>query len=298
MIDLQERLQFQQISLEDASWAVPLLKNSGLNGCEFTFSTLYMWREYGKNRWARVGDTVFFRSDTPEMTFSPPVGGNFESGIALLRSYAHDQGAPLRLYGSAENLADRLEQAFPGQFDRRPSEPDFDYLYSREALATLPGKKYHGKRGHVAAFTKRYNWQYEAIDDGNLPDVLRMAEAWYQSREPLNASLRAEQQSIGDVLSHRKLLDVRGGLLRVDGRVAAFTFGAPVSSREFDIQVEKALSEYPGAYAVINKEFAARELDGFEWINRENDMGLEGLRKAKQSYHPARIIQKYICTER
>lgn len=298
MIDLQERLQFQQISLEDAAWAVPLLQNSGLTGCEFSFSTLYMWRQYGRNSWARAGDTVFFRSDAPDMTFSPPVGGDFAEGVELLRRYARDQGAPLRLYGSAENLADRLERAFPGQFTMRLSEPDFDYIYSREALAALPGKKYHGKRGHVAAFSKRYEWQYEEIDDRNLPDVLEMAQAWYQSREPMNASLRAEQQSLGDVLRHREALDVRGGLIRVDGEVAAFTFGSPVSPHEFDIQVEKALPAYPGAYAVINKEFAARALDGFEWINRENDMGLEGLRKAKQSYHPARLIQKYICTER
>lgn len=298
MINLQERLQFRPITIDDAARMVPLLENSGYTGCEFAFSTLYMWRRYGRNAVAQIDDTLFFCSRDPEVTFSAPVGGDFQENLQRLRDYAHDAGMPLRLYGSAENLTDRLEAYFPGEFLITPSEPDFDYLYNTADLAQLPGKKYHGKRGHIAAFSKQYGWQYEPITDNNLSDVLAMADIWYQTRDSLNDCLRAEREAIPEVLRHRHSLHVRGGLIRVDGRVVAFTFGAPVSAREFDIQVEKALPDYAGAYAVINRDFAARELSDFAYINRENDVGLEGLRKAKLSYHPARIIQKYLCIER
>lgn len=298
MIDLQERLQFKRLSIDDAPLLVPLLENSGYNGCEFAFSTLYMWRHFGRNTYALSGDTLFLASREPEITFSAPVGGDFCAGIERLRAYAHDRGIPLRLYGSPENLTDRLERYFPGQFDILPSEPDDDYLYNTADLTQLSGKKYHGKRGHIAAFSKRYDWQYEPLADNNLADVLAMAEEWYRSRGELTESLKAEQEGVDDVLHHREPLHVRGGLIRVGDRVVAFTFGAPVSPQEFDIQVEKALPDFAEAYTVINREFAAHALQDFAYINRENDVGLEGLRKAKLSYHPARLIKKYHCIER
>lgn len=297
MISLQERLQFNPVSIDDAAGLIPILQNSGYTGCEFAFSTLYMWRHMNHNSVARWGDAVFFRSDMPSPVFSAPVGGDFGENISLLRSWAHRQGIPLVLYGSAENLTGRLQQIFPGEFSIVPSPPDHDYLYNTSDLAELPGKKYHAKRNHIAAFSRQYDWRYEPIGEDNLPQVLKMAQEWYRTRQPLSDGLLAEQEALGDVLRHREILDVRGGLIRVEGRVAAFTFGAPVSPLEFDVQVEKALPAYPGAYAVINREFAARELSSFQWINRENDVGVEGLRRAKQSYHPVRLIEKYLCTE-
>lgn len=297
MISLQERLQFNPVSIDDAAGLIPILQSSGYTGCEFAFSTLYMWRHMNHTFVARWGDAVFFRSDMPSPVFSAPVGGDFGENISLLRSWAHRRGISLVLYGSPENLTERLQRIFPGEFSIVPSPPDYDYLYNTSDLAELPGKKYHAKRGHIAAFSRQYDWRYEPIGEGNLSQVLEMAQEWYRSRQPLSDGLLAEQKALGDVLRHREILNVRGGLIRVEDRVAAFTFGAPVSSLEFDIQVEKALPAYPGAYAVINREFAARELSSFQWINRENDVGVEGLRRAKQSYHPVRLIEKYLCTE-
>lgn len=298
MIDTQEDLLIRPVTLEDASWAVELLQSRHFNGCEFAFSTLFMWRDYNRNAVVEIGDSLFFSSQDPVLTFSAPVKGDFRTGIERLSAYTRRQGVPLQLYGSRENLVDELEATFPDRFLITPSEPDFDYVYNTADLANLPGRPYHSKRNHIAAFSKRYNWQYEPIDDRNLDDVLAMAEEWYRLREPLTDELQAERDNLPAMLRHRHLLQVRGGLIRVEGRVAAFTFGTPVSAEEFDVQVEKALPQYGGAYAVINREFAARELGDFRYINRENDVGLDGLRRAKRSYHPVRLIEKFICVEK
>ena len=108
--------------------------------------------------------------------------------------------------------------------------------------------------------------------------------------------LRTENCAIREVLRHREALSVRGGLIRADGRVAAFTFGSPINDKVFDIQVEKALPSFPGAYAVINQAFAST-LTAYPFLNRENDLDIEGLRKAKLSYHPAMVLEKYTCTQ-
>lgn len=297
MIDTQEDLQIRPLTLQDADWAVEWLQGRRFNGCEFTFATLYMWRDFSANRLVQAGDSLFFASVDPVLTFSAPVKGDFRAGIERLSRYTREQGLSLRFYGSRHNLVDELERTFPGRFTVTPSEPDFDYLYCTADLAQLPGKAYHSKRNHIAAFSKKYDWQYEPIDDSNLDEVLAMAEEWYRLRRPLDEELQAERDNLPDILRHRQRLQVRGGLIRADGRVVAFTCGAPVSPEEFDVQIEKALPDYAEAYTVINREFAARELGDFLYINRENDVGLEGLRRAKRSYHPVRLIEKFICEE-
>ncbi len=298
MTDTQETLHIRPLTLEDAAWGVELLQSRGFNGCEFVFATLFMWRDFNRNRLVEFGDSLFFSSEDPVLTFSAPVKGDFKAGIEALSAYTRELGVDLQFYGSRENLVEELEATFPGRFEIIPSPPDFDYLYRTADLATLPGKAYHSKRNHIAGFSKKFPWQYEPITDENLAEVVEMAERWYSRREPLTEELQAERENLPVMLKNRELLHIKGGLIRVDDRVVAFTFGAPVSGVEFDVQVEKALVEYPGAYTVINREFASRELTEYTYINRENDVGLSGLQQAKRSYHPVALIEKFICVEK
>ena len=136
------------------------------------------------------------------------------------------------------------------------------------------------------------------ITDANCADVVAMAREWCRLKgNCAEKSLQSENCAIREVLAHREELSVTGGLIRVDGKVVAFTFASPINDQVVDIHVEKALPDYAGAYTVINREFAARELSGYRYINRENDMGIEGLRKAKESYNPAILLEKFICVE-
>ncbi|MGI6264606.1 MAG: DUF2156 domain-containing protein [Acutalibacteraceae bacterium] len=302
MIDTSLRLRGRALTAADAGWAVPLLKSRGFDGCELTFATLFLWRDFYHNELVEADGCLFIRSRDPHdpgaISFSAPLKGDLQTAIPALRQYARATGRPLTLYGSRRNLTDELERLFPGEFALIPSPEDFDYVYKAEDLRDLSGRRYHGKRGHIAAFSKRYDWRYEPVDDGNLSEVLAAADAWYAAHRPLDASLAAEQNGLRDLLRLRQKLDVRAGLIRVDGNVVAFTCGAPVSDEEFDVLIEKALPDYADAYPVINRKFVAHELNGFRYVNRENDMGLDGLRQAKLSYHPDHLIEKFVCVDR
>lgn len=273
---LMTDLTFRPLVPEDAAWAAPLLMKSGRMGCEYSFTTLYMWRKLYHVRIAHAGEYLFVMSGPDgSQSFLPPIGPSLEEGLRLLKAHTDAAGIPLRLHGVEQWMLDQ----WGAVADVREHPEDFDYLYRTADLADLPGKTYHSKKNHIARFTREFPWQYEPLTDENLPDVLMMADRWCAEKGACQEDgLRTERCGIREVLKDRRRFSVVGGLIRVNGDVAAFSFGSPVNERVFDIHVEKALSRYPGAYAVINREFAAR-LTAYEYVNRENDMGLEGLRR-------------------
>lgn len=292
-------LQFHEPTIEDAAWAAPMLRQSGMKSCEFSFTTIYMWRQYYNNQIARYGNFLFIRSGDVEPLYLLPVGGDLREGIELLRQVAHDRSEPLLLFGGDADIKARIEAWYPGVFDWQPSPADFDYIYNADDLALLGGRKYHGKRNHIAAFNEAYRWTYETIDDSNCDEATAMICEWCRERGNCSdPGLRSERLSIREALKNRKALSLTGGLLRVDGKVIAMTMASPISDEVVDVHSEKALTAYEGAYAVINQEFVKRELQGrYRLINRENDLGIDGLRRAKQSYHPALLLEKYLATE-
>ena len=317
MLTTAKKLKFRAPTVEDAAWAAPLLRSCGYRACEYSFTTIFMWRNYYQNEIARCGDTLFIRSGETEPVYLLPVGGDLREGIALLREYAHEKGEPLLLFGADEERKGQIEGWFPGVFDWQPSENDFDYLYNTEDLVNLAGKKYHGKRNHIAAFSAANKWQYEPLTDENAGEVMEMVREWCRERGNCSdPGLKSERCAVKESLGNRDALSLKGGLIRGGGnglkdvanairaagdggKVVAMTLGSPISDEVFDVHVEKALPAYGTAYAVINREFAAHEILGrYALINRENDLGIEGLRRAKRSYQPVQILEKYLGTER
>lgn len=303
MLTTAQKLEFRSPTVEDAVWAAPLLRAGGYRACEYSFTTIYMWRNYYQNEIARRGDTLFIRSGETEPVYLLPVGGELREGIALLRDYAHERGKPLILFGADQERKEQVEGWFPGVFDWQPSENDFDYLYNTEDLVNLAGKKYHGKRNHIAAFSAANEWRYEPVTNENAGEVMEMVREWCRERGNCSdPGLKSERCAVKESLGNRDALSLKGGLIRVGGdggKVVAMTLGSPISDEVFDVHVEKALPDYGTAYAVINREFAAHEILGrYSLINRENDLGIEGLRRAKKSYQPVRILEKYLGTEK
>lgn len=289
---LTTALTFRRPTKEDAPSVSALLGESGKDGCEFSFTTLYMWRELYDTRLAVSGDYLLISSGSGDaQSFLPPIGPSLKEGLSLLK--AHVAGAPLRLHGVDEETLAALQEI--ADVTVVPSPDDYDYVYRTEDLATLPGKAYHSKRNHIAAFSRQFDWRYEELSDDNLSQVLEASKRWCQEKGSCrDHGLRAERCAIREVLSDRHAFGVCGGLILVGDEVAAFALGSPINDRVFDIHTEKALSAYAGAYAVINREFA-RRLTAYDYLNRENDMGIEGLRRAKQSYRPAILLKKYAC---
>lgn len=288
------QLDFRELTPEDAAWAAPLMQASGRMGCEYSYTTAYMWSRFYHVEIAREGDTIYLRSgQNGAFSFAVPIGLDPVEGVERLRAYTQERGYPLRLHGIDDAIKHRLEVHYGDRLVFEAHDEDFDYLYESTLLATLPGKNFHGKRNHIAAFSRKYNWQFEPITSDNVDEVIVLSEQWCREKgDCRDAGLDSERCAIRRLLQHRDRLSVVGGLIRADGKAVAFTLGSPISHDVFDIHVEKALSDYAGAYAVINREFA-RTLSAYRYLNRENDMGIPGLRRAKESYRPAIVLKKY-----
>ena len=195
-----------------------------------------------------------------------------------------------------------LEEFFPGQFTFTADRDGYDYLYEIDRLADLGGKRLHAKRNHINRFMENNpSWTYEEITPESLGECLAMDKEWY--RRSLSREGEAEERDLGDegvalrqAMEHYQALGLEGGLIRVYGEVVAFTMGDLLNSDTYDVHFEKAYGELQGAYAMINREFA-RWVRGrhpnVRYLNREDDMGVEGLRKAKESYYPDQMVEKH-----
>ena len=290
------QLEFRELMPDDAAWAAPLMAASGYMGCEYSYTTAYMWSRHYNVRIARADNAALLRSDSESgPSFLVPVGLPLTEGIDLLRRYTEQENIPLRLHGVDEQTREQLITAYPKQVRFDTYDGDYDYIYRTEALATLPGNAYHSKKNHISSFSRRYTWRYEPLDDTNVEEVAALSAEWCREKgDCQDAGLHSERCAIRRLLQYRKQLSVEGGLIRVDDKAVAFTLGSPINASVFDVHVEKALSAYSGAYAVINREFA-KTLTAYPYLNRENDMGIEGLRRAKESYRPEIVLKKYTC---
>ena len=232
--------------------------------------------------------------------FLLPFANNMEKAVNILKDYTKSQNRPLVFLGAEGIRLDTFNSIFCEDFSQTESRDDFEYLYLTENLKNLSGKKFHSKRNHISTFSKNYAWSYETLSHNNLPEVLKMADKWTEQMKKItedSASIEVENSALKEYLPLMDTLNLRGGCIRVNNEIVAFTFGSPINSSVFDIHVEKALPEFRTAYSLINREFIVNELSDFKYVNREDDMGLEGLRKAKLSYHPDILLKKYVIEE-
>lgn len=286
-------LDFREVTLDDKPFLEAILKNCEEFSCENTFVNLYVWQKAYGTKIALKNGTLFIKyNDGEQDNYRFPIGGDLETGLKEIID--HCGGYPV-FWSPISAVFSRLPKWFTEKYISAPTRDSFDYIYLQSDLSSLQGKKYHGKRNHISAFSKKYNWRYEAITPDNTDKIIRCAEEWYsQNSERLDRYALCEKEGVLTVLENPDRLSVTGGAIFIDDTAVAFTLGTPISEKVFDIFAEKALPDFASAYTVINKEFALRELGNFKYINREDDMGLEGLRRAKLSYHPAVILEKYI----
>jgi hypothetical protein len=192
---------------------------------------------------------------------------------------------------------------FPGQFQFSETPDSADYLYRTSDLSTLTGKRYHGKRNHINRFLQKYGSRIESepVTASNLPDIWAFESVWRREKSENRSdeqfvpriSLEDEEKALHRLLPNLEFLGGNGRLLRLDGQVIAYTAGTPIGSDTMDIMCEKAFRHIPGAYQYISQLFVQNECAEYTYINREEDMGLPGLKKAKLSYHPVELLTKY-----
>ena len=297
-------IEFHKPQLTDKPWVDELLRRADHRGCEYNFTNLFVWSDAYDQRIARVGDFLVTRlCGSLGCSYIYPAGaGDIAPVLAALEQDAAERGAPLHLICLTQPQVRELDSLFPGRFTFEADRDGFDYLYDIDRLADLGGEKLHAKRNHINRFVENNpSWVYEDITPESLPECLEMDKEWYR-RSMVREGL-AEERDLGDegralrlAMEHYHDLGLEGGLIRVYGEVVAFTMGDLLSSDTYDVHFEKAYGELQGAYAMINREFARRVRQRHpqvRYLNREDDMGVEGLRKAKESYYPDLMVEKY-----
>ena len=186
----------------------------------------------------------------------------------------------------------------PGRFLIEGDRNDYDYIYTREKLATLAGKKLHGKRNHIARFKDSGDWSYEPMTAENVEECRTMTYTWIHMREEKwNEEMNQEISVLHEAFDHMQELGLVGGVLRRDGQIVAFSIGERLNSETFVVHFEKAYPDLRGAYPMINQQFVLHECEGYAYVNREEDTGDPGLRKAKLSYYPDILLPKYELEE-
>ncbi len=286
--------RLEQIRKDEYS---PYLLSAG-RGCGYSFANLYIW---GRQRVAFLnGYLAIFSQFDRKAVYPFPVGqGNIAPVLDAIVADAHERGIPCCITGLRKEDCLQIGQIYPGRFRFYNDRDSYDYVYSIDDLADLKGRKFQKKRNHLHRFWDAHpNCQPMPITKDNLETVQDMAASWYLRRQKSDpdGDYHLEQLALTRALGDPEALGMVGLALVEDGKILAFSLASLLSEDTLDIHFEKARDDIDGAYAAINQTFARYLREQFpqvRWLNREDDMGLEGLRKAKLSYQPSFLIEKF-----
>lgn len=296
-------LDWKKPELNDGEWIRPIVDEAGAMGSDLSFANIYLLRDKYDIEITGYKDFLIrkYHGKGTRNGYTFPIGnGNLEKALKEIEADAAARGEALRFSFVTEKQRERLEQIYPGRFEYIDDLGDYDYVYSRQDLAQLPGKSYHKKKNHVSKFTRQYpEFRYEELGKCNVEDAAVVEDGWYYDHlQSEDDSQKLEYNSIKEALNYYEELNLSGGIIYVDGVAVAMTIGSRISADTVDVHFEKAIGEYAvnGGYAAINNMYAKSQ-SGVEWLNREEDINIEGLRKAKQSYHPRILLKKYCAVE-
>ena len=289
-------LEFKVIELSDKPWVEKLLQISDFRGCEYCFANNMAWRRMYDTKITRYKDFYISLSEmgSPYFTF-PAGGGDYGEVFGEMKKYSEAMGYPLVIGSVTPDKFSLFEELFPkDSYTVEADEDGWDYVYSASDLAELKGKKYHGKRNHLKKLLAM-DYSYEPLTEKDFDDCISFAvNAYNRDSAYDDKSKVCEQFAINTYFENFHALGLTGGVLRVGGSIVGFTIGERINSDTLGVHIEKAEASVDGAYPAVNQMFAASAGKSFAYINREEDLGIEGLRKAKRSYHPAFMIEKHI----
>ena len=290
-------MDFKPVRAEDKEIIDNYLKHVHSRSCDMSFAAIYLWRGFYQLEYAEVEGVIVFRSNEEKTSFSLPLGeGDPRKALEKVLEYCREQQIPPVFHSISREMEQYLNEQFPGQFCVEFDRDIADYIYETQALIELKGRKYHGKKNHINKLNKMYDWSYEAITPENTQECLDMLAVWKQQNcTSENLEKHAEICVSEASLKEREFLGLKGGLLRVDGKVAAFAVGEQIAPDTFCVHIEKAFADVQGAYSVINQQFLIHEAADCKYVNREDDVGDPGLRQAKLSYHPVFLEEKGIA---
>ena len=284
----------KKITIDDKDIFNEYYNMCGYKNSEANFTNMFIWKDGYDMTYDVVGGFLVLMAKTTKgepFYYFPAGGGDVKSVIEQMDKYYTDLGLHYSIRPLTEDTKHTLETKMPGFFRFTHHRDYDDYVYEIKSLIELPGKDYHAKKNHFNSFIKNYQYSYNRITPDTKDVCKEKIIEWIKERTENNI---AEIKSVEEMFEHFEKLDVIGAFLEVDGDIAAITVGELHQGTAL-IHIEKANTQYKGAYAAINKLFLQNEFSELKYVNREEDMGIAGLRKAKLSYHPAFMIEKYIA---
>lgn len=294
------KIEWKKINLEDKMLLEPYYQYEQSSSCEVSFANNLLWAPFYEVEYAIVEEMLVFQSKKDGYSVSMPMAkdemaaANLEKVILQLEDYFNQIGQQFHMHLVTREKFELLETLFPGKYEIEFDRDAADYIYEVEKMISLAGKKLHGKRNHINKFKENNpDWSYEPLTMENLEECLKMAEEW----KGINLCGEKGGKHVEFCVARRALtqfreLGLKGGILRDGRRIVAFTLGEELNRDMFVVHIEKAFADVQGAYPMINKQFLIHEASKYRYVNREDDTGAEGLRKAKLSYYPVFLQEK------
>lgn len=288
---------FTPVDLASRAVLEPAFRGSGYRLCEYSFATQVCWHDFNDSHWTRVDGMVYLRyREAGAERFICPMGpGDVALAIEACFRHLSDRGHPPVVRFVPDAVASSLD---PARFRLAPDPDNDDYVYAVRDMAQLAGRKYAKKRNHIAQFLRGGAWSFDPVAPGDRPAIDAFLEAWCRDRECTgDPALDYEMRALALCLDHLDVLGITAWLLRgADGRILGLTAGAPLLDDTWVVHYEKGLTERPGVYQMLAREFARRVPPGIPWLDREQDMGSENLRQAKESYQPSHRERAWTVT--
>lgn len=290
---------FREIELKDKPWIDELLAKSDFMGCEYSFANNVAWRRLNNSVISRYKDFYLISTENKDNIYlTYPAGkGDILDFIDKFNEYCNEKGKKFVLTSVLTENLDFLKKSLSNRIERVESNSDyFDYIYTAEDLIYLRGKKYHSKRNHISNF-KKQPWEYRELTPDVFSDSIKFITDTYNKKSNTdNFSAIVEQFAINTFFTNFEYMNLKGGVLYQNNKMVGVTIGEKINSNALVVHVEKARSDVNGAYPTLCNEFAKANALNLKYINREEDLGIEGLRKSKRSYNPCFLLEKHTVT--
>ncbi|MCL2111767.1 MAG: phosphatidylglycerol lysyltransferase domain-containing protein [Clostridiales bacterium] len=299
-----------RITLEDRALLESFLNGFDYKASGLTYTSLFMWQSINHFRWEQIGeylcltgsDNLYFNGDNPFMFVPLTRTGEYDpkslrQTILDAREIFASNKSPFSMRLVPFHMLEILEKAMPGELTFEADRPNFDYLYDTKDLIELKGRAYHSKKNHLNYFQRNHSYEYSEMTSDMADDVMAFIHAFNERKDLQNPrereQLKYEETAIHDAILNLDNIGYLSGCIRIDGKIEAISIGGRIGTRTVVVHIEKANTEYRGLYQAINNEFCKAMASNVKRINREEDMGIPGLRKAKLSYNPVKFVEKY-----
>lgn len=287
---------FEEIDIKDKETIEKYTKQKNYFMCSYCFVDIFMWQSQYNTQFAIEDDILFLRcknKETNKYVYLCPIGnGDLRKAIEKIEDNAKENNQEFIMCAVPLERKEDIEKILPNKFEFTEDRDSEDYIYLADTLTTLKGKKLHSKRNFINRFKAEYGnrWSYESLNDNNMHEIFNFHLEWCGQKDCNEPNeFLGETCAISKALKNYQFLGIKGGILRLDGKIIAFTLASKSHDNMYIVHIEKASYEISGAYQMINQLFAQENFKDITYVDREEDLGIEGLRKAKESYYPVKM---------